>query len=198
MRGLCLVLLSLCGCAAAPHHEPARYDIALAVPAAAKLPGLALSAIEVRAPTWLASAAMQYRLAYAQGARRDTYADSRWVAPPAELLERALTRRVMASAGQAPAGGCRLVLELDEFLQAFESPGASHALLELRASLYAPHGAALLARRTFSQKPPAGADAKTGVAAFGIAAALLADDLGAWLDALASGPQGFARRCRDG
>lgn len=198
MRGLCLILLLFCGCASVPRNDPARYDIAPAAAGNVQSPGLALSMIEVRSPSWLLSPAMQYRLAYAQGSRREAYADSRWVAPPAELLERALTRRILVPAGRPSSGGCRLVLELDEFIQVFDAPKASHVLLEVRASLLAPHGDALLAPRAFSQQSPAGADAQAGAAAFGIAATLLANDLGGWLDGLATEPQGIALRCRGG
>lgn len=197
MRGLCLIpLLLLCACASTPRNDPARYDLGPAAAGKARLPGLALRTIEVSAPSWLASPAMQYRLAYSQGARREAYADSRWAAPPAELLERALTRRVLASAGQSASDGCRLALELDEFIQAFDAPGASHVLLEVRVALLAPHGDALLARRAFSRQSPAGADAKSGAAAFSTAASTLGDEVVAWLDLLARDTPEVVSRCR--
>jgi len=194
MRIPCLIALLLCGCAAAPRGEPARYDIVSSGPGEA--PGLALRVIEVRTPSWLATPAMQYRFTYAPSSGRGTYADSRWVAPPAELLELALKRRIVAHAGQTQAAGCRLVIEVDEFIQAFDAPNASRALLEVRAALFAPHGDVVLARRAFSQAPPAGADARSGVAAFGSAAAQLAGDVAGWLNGLASEAQGVALRCR--
>lgn len=197
MRSFCLLLL-LCGCAATPRIEPARYDIVPVSPMAAQSANPALSLIEVRSPSWLVSPAMQYRLAYAPGAGRGAYADSRWVAPPAELLERALTRTLLAGPVRQPAGGCRLILELDELIQLFDAPRASHVLLAVRASLRAPRGNILLAGRAFTRQAPAGADAQSAVAAYGMATSLLADDLGGWLNDLATASPGIALSCRGG
>jgi hypothetical protein len=41
---------------------------------------------DVSAPAWLDSPSITYRLAYLDAARPQAYADSRWVASPAELI----------------------------------------------------------------------------------------------------------------
>ena len=65
--------------------------------------------------------AMHYRLAYAEPLRRLTYAESRWAAPPAELLQAFLERRFFAFPdADASGNGCRLELVIDEFEQRFE------------------------------------------------------------------------------
>jgi cholesterol transport system auxiliary component len=63
---------------------------------------------------------MHYRLAYAEPLRRQSYRESRWAAPPAELLESVLKRRHAAAEANGP--GCRLHLVLDEFEQRFDAP----------------------------------------------------------------------------
>ena len=197
---LVLVVLLLSGCAVggAVRGGMASYDPALPSPTSARLAGLPLRAVEVRSPSWLATPAMQYRLAYHDAARREAYAESRWVAPPAELLELALKRRMLVDAAQSQAVGCRLQVELGEFAQVFDTPQASRAVLEVRATLLAPRGDLLLARRSFSRSQPAGADARTGAAAFGLALSGLADDVDAWLAKVAREHPDAALRCHGG
>lgn len=91
--------------------------------------------VEVRAPSWLDTAAMQYRLAYQRPSSSGAYAASKWTAPPAEMLQRMIARTPVI--GDDPAGSCRLVIELDEFVQVFEQPQTSAASLLARVELAA-------------------------------------------------------------
>lgn len=168
-----LVLLTGCLGNSTRPAEPARFDFGPAAIDGAP-PGVA--AVEVGAPSWLAGSTMQYRLSYAEPARRFDYADSRWAAPPAELLGQTLERRL---AGPA-AGRCRLRIELDELVQDFERPDASRVMLVGRAVLLG--SPEVLARRnfTYAQAAPT-ADAKGGVAAMATAVKALGDDMAAWL-----------------
>lgn len=184
------------GCVGVGRAGMALYDIGLSSSGSAQSPGLLLRSVEVQAPSWLASPAMQYRLAYTAGARREAYAESRWVAPPAELLELSLKRRMLADEARAQAVGCRLHVELIEFVQVFDAPGASRALLEIRATLLAPRGDILLARRAFSQSSPAGMDARAGAAAFAAALPVLADEVVTWLAERARETPEVVLRCR--
>ena len=153
---------------------------------------------EVRAPVWLNTPAMQYRLAYAEPERRQSFADSRWVAPPAELLELALRRSNVVRKSHFETGGCQLYIDLDEFIQTFDTPGNSRALIEVRASLLAPRNAGqpkLLAQRAFRQSPPAGGDARTGVGGFSMATRGLNSDLNDWLGQLQRDIPDLTGRC---
>lgn len=153
--------------------EPARFDFGpTAIDGSA--PGVA--AVEVSAPSWLAGSTMQYRLSYIEATRRFDYADSRWVAPPAELLGQTLERRLAGPTG----GRCRLHLELDELIQDFASPQASRIVLSGRATLLG--SPEVLASRNFSLAMAApSADAKGGVTAAVAAVKALGDELAAWL-----------------
>ncbi len=186
-------LLGLAGCAAGLRQaEPAQYDLGPAEGGNADIP--ALRAVDVRAAPWLDSTAMQYRLAYADPARRQAYAASRWAAPPPALLEQWLRQRFLTTA--APPGRCRLQVELDEFVQVFASDRASRSEIELRAALLPPRGETPLARHAFAVgEDAASADARGGVAAHRAAAKALADKLGAWLGRTAADLPAVAAQC---
>lgn len=175
-RCLLLILLPvLAACAGNGGRGPdaARFDLGLAGARGQPLPGVA--AVSVTAPSWLAGTAMQYRLAYADAARRQDYGASRWAAPPAELLQKALER------GAVAPRGCRLQLELDEFVQVFDGPEQSRLVLDLRASLLA--GQRVIGRRAYALAPAApSADARGGVAAAAVAVDELARGLARWLE----------------
>lgn len=170
----CLLFLAAC-VGNVRQADTAIYDLGGAAPAPAHAV-VGLAAVDVSAPSWLAGTAMQYRLRYADAARRQNYAASRWAAPPAELIEQLLDRRL--ASGQR--GGCRLRFEVDELIQVFDMPGASHLILEGRASVMA--GRERVAGRAFTYAvDTATADARGGVAAAAQAARRLVDELAAWL-----------------
>lgn len=168
-----LPLLAACAGNGSRTAEPARFDLGAAASRSQPLPGIA--AVAVTGPSWLAGTAMQYRLAYADAARRQDYGASRWAAPPAELLQKALERGAVASRG------CRLQLELDEFVQVFDGPEQSRLVLDLRASLLS--GQRVIGRRAYALAPAApSADARGGVAAAAVAVDELARGLARWLE----------------
>jgi cholesterol transport system auxiliary component len=158
-----------------------RYDFGLLPAPSAGDNGV--SAIELVAPSWLGGDGMQYRLAYANPARRLEYAESRWVAPPAELLRLSLQRRLAAGAGR-----CRLHVDIDDMAQIFDSAETAHLVLEGRAVLLL--GQEIIGRKlvALSAEAPS-ADAKGGVAAAGGLVRNLGDQLAEWLAA-------YAARCR--
>lgn len=141
---------------------------------------------------------MQYFLAYADATRREVYAESRWAAPPARLLEKALARRLLSGNAGIQSAGCRLRVELDEFAQVYDAPGSSHALLEVRAMLMAPRANVLLLRRSFRQSPATGADARAGVLGFAAATRDLGAEIEHWLDQMALEQPALIERCRLG
>lgn len=206
----CLMLAALLASACAnPVRQPAaaRFDLG-GVAIAWQPRQLPLAGVDVAAPSWLATTALHYRLLYADAMRRQTYAESQWVAPPAELIERALRRQSANTNGSGSAGangigiggvaGCRLQLDLDELVQVFDSPQRSSVQLEMRASLMPLHGDAVLARKAFAVvKPAASADAHGGVAATSAALQALADEMAVWLTAVARQSPEIGRRCAD-
>lgn len=194
---LSATLLAACGGGAKSISNVASYDLGAVQPAPNNRIVASLRSIDVFAVSWLDSSAMQYRLLYAANQRRQAYAESRWVAPPAELVGHALRKRMLS--GEA-GGACRLRIDLDEFAQVFDSAKASRAVLEVRAQVMAPTGGEVLARRSFSvSRPTASADAAGGVAAMAGTVEALSAELHGWLGGLdrASAPGlNIAQRCK--
>lgn len=163
-----LIAALLAGCTGLPKVAPAYavHDFGGPDPVAARSPGVPLRGLEVVAAPWLASTAIQYRLAYAQPTRRQAYVESRWAAQPAQLVELALKRAVRTGGEAGTSGACRLRVELDEFAQVFDEAAASRGVVEARAFLLAPRSDQIVASRGFSLARPApSADALGGVAA---------------------------------
>ncbi len=182
-----LLTVALLGaCTGLPKVAPtyAVHDFGGPEPVAARSLGFPLRNVEVVVPPWLASTAMQYRLAYAQATRRQAYVESRWAAQPAQLVELALKRAIRT--GEAGAGGaCRLRVELDEFAQVFDGEAVSRGVVEARAVLLAPRTDQLVASRSFSLARPApSADALGGVSALRASVQDLGSELFGWLDGL--------------
>ncbi len=191
--------LLLAACVGTPPRQtdPALHDLGDAG-AAWPASGLALSGFRVRAVSWLESPAVLYRLAYADDLRRQAYAGHRWVAPPAELLESTLQRRLVAARPDEGGTGCRLALTLDELEQRFTAAEHSQVVLEARATLLPPQGESRLARRAFTVNQVAPTpDARGGVVASRLAADRLAQDLARWLDALAREQPELLTLCKE-
>lgn len=177
-----LTFFLLAGCAGGPPRQAvtARHDLG---DPAGQWPerAIVIRDVEVRAAPWLDSPDQLYRLVDAAPLQRQSYAASRWVAPPGELLERWLARLILPAqpAGDA-TGGCRLVVWLDELEQRFVSVRDSEVVLAVRASLL--RGKRILAQQVFQIVRPAPTpDSAGGAQAARAAAQGLAETLAAWL-----------------
>ncbi len=193
-----LSVLLLAGCGGAKSiSNVAYYDLGAVQPAPNNRIVASLRSIDVFAVSWLDSPAMQYRLLHTANQRRQNYAESRWVAPPTELVGHALRKRMLS--GEA-GGACRLRIDLDEFAQVFDSAKDSRAVLEARAQIVAPTGGEILARRSFSlSRPAASADAGGGAAAMAGAVEAFSTELHDWLgglDRAAASGLNITQRCR--
>ena len=189
-------LLAACGGNVAT-VEPVRYDFG-SLAGGGSGSRLPVAAVDVQAAPALTGPAMHYRLAYSEPLRRRTYAESRWAAPPAELLKAFLERRFFVfPEADASGNGCRLELVIDEFEQRFDDPRQSKAILEVRAALTPMHRGEILSRKSFLiRKPAPTADSRGGATAMRDAVQALADDLGNWLGELARDKPALIERCR--
>ena len=181
------------GCAALPDKpvRPAVYDFGpgpLTLPAAQTRLLPALSLAEIEAPPSLDSSAMLYRLGYADASELRPYAQARWSMPPAQLLRQRLRDALEAQrpvlAGTGSAAGLLLRVELEEFVQLFESPDKSAGLVRLRATLIRveARGEQLLAqRRIVALRRAASADAPGGMRARSAAREAAVQELAQWL-----------------
>jgi cholesterol transport system auxiliary component len=152
--------------------------------------------VEVRAASWLATTDMQYRFSYSEPTRRRIYADSRWVAVPAEMIEVAMSREIAKAAGD-PSAGCRLRVELDEFIQEFDSAQSSRAIIDARFSLLSSRSDVSLAqyRVQQSRKTDSG-NAAGGVLALSTLTAALTEEAEQWLLRLKRDSPAVVSNCR--
>jgi cholesterol transport system auxiliary component len=179
-----------------PTGEVAQYDLGN-VSGNGTGSRIPIAEVDVQAASWLAGPAMYYRLAYADPLRRKVYAESRWAAPPAELLEGFLKRRIVFAQTEFSGAGCRLQLVIDEMEQRFDDPQKSHVVLEVRAQLTPRRAGDILARRVFLiQKSAALPVARGGVAAAREAVQALTEDLGSWMSEIARETPAMVERCR--
>ena len=194
---LAALLLAGCGSGSKSLSSVAYYDLGAVQPAPNNRIVASLRSIDVFAVSWLDSSAMQYRLLYAANQRRQNFAESRWVAPPAELIGHALRKRMLSG---ETGGACRLRVDLDEFAQVFDSASTSRVVLDARVQLVEPTGSEILARRSFSlSRPAASADAGSGAAALTGAVEAFSTELHDWLgglDRAAASRLNIAQRCR--
>lgn len=176
---LSVLVLSACANTRANRAEMVRYDLNTdTLPAVATT----LPTLQIRAPAWLQTPAMQYKLAYAEPALRYSFSNARWVAPPPELLEAALRRSVVWPARWS---ACRMPLELDEFVQRFVTERDSVAVIELRVRLQGAGGKVLGEQAWSVREVSATADAAGGAAAQVSATKRLLTEMNTWLSALA-------------
>lgn len=179
MKSLLLGLVLLAGCSLGGNKSPAPaiYDFGLkSLPSSVQVaPHLNASILmtEITAPVWLATPAIQYRLAYHDAARSYHYAQSRWVTSPAKLLSRRIqddlvqsTRKGVVSSHEGLKSDYALHLELEEFTQVFDQPHSSRAVIRLRANLVERATRQLIAQHKFSvEQATTSADAAGAVAA---------------------------------
>lgn len=169
--GLCLVACTPLG---KPPVRPAEHDLASRL---AEQDSLPVAAIMVSAPSWLAGRDMHYRLAWRSGSQRMAYAESRWSAPPAEMLQVDLRRRIALTG----ASTCRVHVELDEFIQHFDAPDRSQVRLAASVRLLAARADLVRARLHVDLEEAGGRDAASGVTAYSRLSERLAQQLSAWL-----------------
>lgn len=178
--------LSACAVSQTPANK-AVYDFgpATALPAVSATAFLGTLALaDVGVSLALDNTTVQYRLAYANPQELRPYALARWTMPPAQLIQQRV-RSALTARGPVLAPGVgstthTLKLELEEFSQVFNAPGASEGVMQLRATLL--KGTTLAAQRSFSAQVPAPtADASGGVRALSIAADAVANQLSDWV-----------------
>lgn len=178
---LSFILSALAGCGPLVSRPPAPalHDLGSVRASLQRIDGLRI--IEVRSPSWLDGSAMHYRLAYESATRRDVYAFSRWAASPPEMLTVALRQMLQTDdAGTGP--GCRLRVDIDEFIQHYDQPDSARALLSGRAALTDLRGQRVLASMPFAISEPAtGANAAAGVTASARAVDVLGIRIAEWL-----------------
>jgi cholesterol transport system auxiliary component len=172
-------------------------------PADPQTPVAPLVLAEIEASGALEGTPLLYRLGYADDHQLRAYAQSRWSAPPPQLLRQRLREQIgreravlsldesAALDRQKVATVYLLRLELEEFAQVFDTPQRSRGVLRLRATLLAPNGSGeqLLGQRSIAVEGAAPTpDASGGVRALTAATDAAAADISAWLRQVRAAP----------
>lgn len=159
--------------------------------------GFPIASLDVSAVPWLDNSTMQIRFESDDPWRRRSHAESQWVAPPAALLERFLTRRILFRQQDPLGRGCHLSFRLHELGQSFEKPDSAFVTLEMLATLSAAAGRRTIAKRAFLiQKPSPTPDAVGSVAATRDAVQTLSSEVDLWLTEVAGNSPNLARYCQ--
>lgn len=165
-------LLAACSIGPRPAPSVTTYDFGLpalerTAPAES---GASVLVPEVGAPAWLDTTAIHYRLAYLNPGTRRSYADSRWTAPPADLLSQRLRQRfavtgaVALTAQDNASTEFALRTQLEEFAQIFDTAASSHALVRLHATFVQRGAREAIVQRTFVVEQPAQSSDAEGAA----------------------------------
>jgi cholesterol transport system auxiliary component len=193
-------LLAGCSSFVDKPERPSLFDMGPLPPLTAPVerpgPRFALMVPEIEAFGALDGSAVLYRLGYADDFRLRAYSQSRWSAPPPQLVRQRLRQqlgreRPVLNADEA-AGLLRegsqslyvLRMELEEFAHVFDAPDRSRGVLRLRATLLlnTPGGERLMGQRSIAVQGVAPTqDASGGVRALTEATDAAAADIGAWL-----------------
>lgn len=188
---LVLTALLLTACSFAGHAPTqTAFDFGAATPALqpTALPPMMVAAPNV--PSWLDNSGMLYRLNYADEHQLHSYANSRWVAPPMQLLEQRLKMRIAEAGGRVlssrdAAQNVTLTLrtEAEDFTQQFDRADHSSGRVALRVSMF--DGRKLLAQTTIVEQEDAqSADAAGGARALARAGDLAIADIIRWIAGL--------------
>ena len=196
--GLVLAMLGGCSIGPTPRPSPSLHDFGIEAGAPASSVRLrsALAVPDPSAPGWLDTTSMIYRFANVEGGRPRQYADSRWTAPPVELLGARLRSRLapllvpgLASSRDGVAPDHVLRIELEEFTQVFDDASTSRGVLRARVTLIEGARRVTIAQRTFAlERPAPSADAAGGAAALAAASDALVVELIDWLVATLPAP----------
>ena len=158
----------------------AVHDLGPSVVNSAAVPKRRELALEVRAPLWMDSMGIEYRLVYDEPTRLREYTRARWAGPPAQLIQQRLTQQLgMRASGQGRTR-CVLRIDVDAFAQIFNDPETSSGRLQGRAQLLDSTRTLLTTFEFRIEKSAPTADSRGGVAALAAAVDQLADDLVAW------------------
>ncbi len=142
---------------------PAFYDFGLSVDRSFNIE-TTLSIEQISAIDALNNNRIRYRLDYQNPSQVFTYNDSRWVIPPAQLLNHVVRTRIITMTSNVP--NCGLKLQIEGFDHVFNSPTESQGIVEISAMLVIKKTHQVISNTLISQSSPANsADASGGTAA---------------------------------
>lgn len=185
-----LILISvglLSGCSVLPAQapQPQLHDFG-PLPASAAGASGKIRVDRVIAPAWIDDGAIQYRLVYKDPTSLQSYADHRWVAPPADMLKPRLQSLLQGAAASDEVSRPMYALdvELMEFEQDFPSAQQAEVRLVLEASLRDAADGRLVAQKQFTLTSPSTPDVHGAIADLSKLAEQAAEQVVSWCDGL--------------
>ena len=182
-----LLTLALAACTGLGRNSPPPeiYDFGLPAASLADNGAWARLALEVKAPAWLETRTISYRLAYDNPLKLREYTESRWAGSPTLLLDQRLRQQLgVVSAHSNTAVDCSIRLDVHEFSQVFDTPQKSRAVLYGSVNLVDAKRLTIAERRVAIEQPAPTLDARGGVSALLIASENLGRQLADWLKEL--------------
>jgi len=191
----CALLLAACSTGGRNGSASAVYDFGMP---AARIAGdgqWSRLALDVKAPHWLDSPAIDYRLSYEDPLKLREYSGSRWAGAPAQLIAQRLRQQLgVNGATSNTAVDCLLRFDLQEFSQVFDTEQGSRGVLHGNLGLFDARRQQLAGRRIAIERPAPASDARGGVGALVAASDELGNQIAAWLAELEQG--GRLKTCR--
>jgi ABC-type uncharacterized transport system auxiliary subunit len=182
---LLTLLLSACFGGANNSAPLAIYDFGMPSARLAADDAWSKMALEIKAPIWIDSLNIQYRLAYEDPLKLRDYAGSRWAGAPAQLLAQRLRQQLgVVSATGNVAVDCLLRLDLQAFSQVFDTPQQSRGVVHGSVSVLDAKRRVIATRQLAVEQAAASSDARGGVVALVGASDELARQLAGWFATL--------------
>lgn len=179
MKALFIVLIiMLCSCSTTDQH-PAQHDFGLQ---SSTNSTVNLSDISITMPQWLWNQCIHYRLLYSSPTKLSCYSLDQWIAPPPELFKQGLARKITTQ--------YRLMIELSEFEQQFDSPTTARVLMAMQVTVYAPHSEKQIASQAFRlEQASITPDAAGAVVGFAHLTEQATEKIQHWLIGITATPQ---------
>lgn len=168
MRVLIIFILLLCSACSLPTKPNTnKHDFGVFNNATTK------TDINITMPDWLYNSCIHYRLLYSSPTELRCYNLDEWIAPPSELLKQYLSYKLNNNQ--------RLVIELNEFEQQFDSKDTAKVIVSVMVSVYDKKTEQLLNSKRFKFSQTTEPNAKGAVLGFSKIIQIMNTEIQAWL-----------------
>lgn len=173
MKLIIIVLAIMLASCSTSVKQPAQHDFGVI----ASVGKTGHSDISVTTPQWLWNECIHYRLVYSSPSQLGCYSLDQWIAPPPELFKQLLTRNINTQH--------RLVIELNEFEQQFDSSSSARVVMSVQVTAYKTQSEKPIATQEFHlQQASATPDAAGAVAGFSRLTRQASEKIQQWLNGL--------------
>ena len=170
MRVLIIFIILLCSACSLPTKPNTnKHDFGVLNSAATKKTDMTITT-----PDWLYNNCIHYRLLYSSPTELRCYNLDEWIAPPSELLKQYLSYTLNNNQ--------RLVIELNEFEQQFDSKNTAKVIVSVMVAVYDKKTEQLLNSKRFKFSQTTEFNAKGAVLGFSRIIQTMNTEIQAWLN----------------